>query len=168
VNRFIDHLNVINTNKCNTIADFHTKSSQSTFTSLYLVTALNNGYSFAVFPLDFSGNESWQWRFFSFRCPLAITPPLHPKLHCIHSPNWTRSVESYSLGVDPQRTPPATPLLLLCDVTAYMLTQSLHSNGCMRHVLWHLLYCCMWALPSNGCFSASTVLALSNYAIIPI
>jgi hypothetical protein len=49
VNRFIDHLQVVTTNNHTTIADFHTKSSQSTFTSLYLVTALNRGYSSAVF-----------------------------------------------------------------------------------------------------------------------
>jgi hypothetical protein len=30
--------------------------------------------------------------------------------------------------------------------------------GCTRHVSWHLLYCCLRALPSNGRFSASTVL----------
>jgi hypothetical protein len=41
-------------NNYNTIADFHTKSSQSTFTSFYLVTGLNNGYSSAMFSLDIS------------------------------------------------------------------------------------------------------------------
>jgi hypothetical protein len=52
VNRFIDHLQVVTTNNYDTIADFHAKSSLSDFTSRYLVTTLNNGYSFAVFLLD--------------------------------------------------------------------------------------------------------------------
>jgi hypothetical protein len=54
VNRFIDHSQAVTTNNCTTIADFHTKFSESTFTSLYLVTALNNGYSSVVFSLDIS------------------------------------------------------------------------------------------------------------------
>jgi hypothetical protein len=54
VNRFIDHLQVITTNNYNTIADSHTKSPESAFTSLYLLTALNNDYSSAVFSLDVS------------------------------------------------------------------------------------------------------------------
>jgi hypothetical protein len=33
MNRYIDHLQAVTTNNYNTIADFHTKSSQSTFTS---------------------------------------------------------------------------------------------------------------------------------------
>jgi hypothetical protein len=33
--------------------------------------------------------------------------------------NRARAVVSYSLGADPQRTPLASPLLLLCDVTAH-------------------------------------------------
>jgi hypothetical protein len=51
---FIDHLYTPlgNTNKYNTIANFHTTnhstlSSQSVYTSRCLVTALNNGYSSA-------------------------------------------------------------------------------------------------------------------------
>jgi hypothetical protein len=70
------------------------------------------------------------------------------------------------VSADPQRLPLATPLILLRDVTAYVLTQSLHSNRCMRHVSWHLFYCCMRTLPSNGCFSASTVLVLSKCATV--
>jgi hypothetical protein len=53
---WIDHIQVVTANNYNTVADFHTKCSQSAFTSIYLVTALNNGYSSAVFPL----NVSWQ------------------------------------------------------------------------------------------------------------
>jgi hypothetical protein len=131
MNRFIDHLQVVTTNNYNTIADFHTKSSKSNFISLYVVTALHNGYSSAVFLLDVSRE-----RIFSLRCPPVNTPQLKPQLHCTHSLNWTRSVESYSLGADQKRTPLATPLLLLRKVTAYFLPQSLHSNGCTRHVSW--------------------------------
>jgi hypothetical protein len=60
VNRFIVHLRVVTTNNYYTIVDFHTtnhstlKSSQSTFTSLYSVITLYNGYSSAVFSLDVS------------------------------------------------------------------------------------------------------------------
>jgi hypothetical protein len=54
VNRFIDHLQVVVTNNYYTTAAFHTKSSQSISTSLYLVTALCNGYSSAVSSLDIS------------------------------------------------------------------------------------------------------------------
>jgi hypothetical protein len=59
-NRFIDHLQVLTANNYYIIADFHAtdhstlKSSQSTFTGLYLVTALHNGYSSATFSLDVS------------------------------------------------------------------------------------------------------------------
>jgi hypothetical protein len=58
VNRFIDHLQVVITNNYYTVADFHItnhsalKSSESAFTSFYLVTAVNNGYSSSVFSLD--------------------------------------------------------------------------------------------------------------------
>jgi hypothetical protein len=59
VNTFIDYLQVVNANNYYTTAEYHitnhsTLSSQSTFTSLFLVTALHNGYSSAVFPLDVS------------------------------------------------------------------------------------------------------------------
>jgi hypothetical protein len=53
----------------------NTKSSQSTFTSLYLVTALHNGYSSTIFSLY----VSW-YRIFSFRCPLVNTPQLNSRL----------------------------------------------------------------------------------------
>jgi hypothetical protein len=59
----------------------------------------------------------------------------------------------------------ATPILLLRDITVNKLTQLLH-NSCTHHVSWYLLYCCMWALPRNGCFSSSTVLALSKYVTV--
>jgi hypothetical protein len=55
VNRFVGHLQGVATNNHNTITDFHTtnyctlKSSQPDFTSRYLVTALNNGHSSAMF-----------------------------------------------------------------------------------------------------------------------
>jgi hypothetical protein len=58
--RVINHLHVVTTNNYNSIADFDTKnystlkSSQSTFTGLYMVTALYNGYSSAMFLLDVS------------------------------------------------------------------------------------------------------------------
>jgi hypothetical protein len=74
--------------------------------------------------------------------------------------------QGYPVGraIQPRSGP--TLLLLLRDVTAYVITQSLHSNGCTRHVSWQFRYCCVRTLPSNGCFSASTVLALSKYATV--
>jgi hypothetical protein len=51
---FIDYSQVITTNNCNSIADFHTKSSKSAFTSRCLVTGLNNGYPSAKFSLGIS------------------------------------------------------------------------------------------------------------------
>jgi hypothetical protein len=60
-NGFIDHFYtpLRATSNYNTVADFHitthfTLSSQSAFTSRCLVTALSNGYSCAMFSLDFS------------------------------------------------------------------------------------------------------------------
>jgi hypothetical protein len=58
-------------------------------------------------------------------------------------------------GEDPQRTPLATLLLLLRDVT---------SQSTWRVPLLRVY----GPLPSNGCFSASTFLALSKYATIII
>jgi hypothetical protein len=47
---FIDNLQVVATNNYNIIADFRTTNyfTLSTFTSVYLVTALHNGYSSTV------------------------------------------------------------------------------------------------------------------------
>jgi hypothetical protein len=47
--RFTDHLQAVTTNNYYSIADFHTKSSKSTFTSHCLLTGLNNRYSSAKF-----------------------------------------------------------------------------------------------------------------------
>jgi hypothetical protein len=57
VNRFTDHLHVVTTNNYNSIADLHTKSSQSISTSFYLVTALYNDNSFTTSSLY----VSWYW-----------------------------------------------------------------------------------------------------------
>jgi hypothetical protein len=59
VNRFIDQSQVVNTNKYKSIADFQATNHsalfyQSIFSSLYLVTALNNGSSSAVSAVDVS------------------------------------------------------------------------------------------------------------------
>jgi hypothetical protein len=61
--------------------------------------------------------------------------------NCTHSLNWTRSVESYGLGADPRRPPPATPLQLLRDDTAHVLTQSLHSNDCTYRDTFSIVAC---------------------------
>jgi hypothetical protein len=59
-------------------------------------------------------------RIFLFRCPLGNNPQLNPQMHCTYSLNVTRSLQSYNLGEDPQRTPLAT-LLLYRDVTVTCL-----------------------------------------------
>jgi hypothetical protein len=57
--------------------------------------------------------------------------------------NRTRSVETYSLGADPQTTPPTSPLLLLGDVTvqayaAGATQQRLYASRIMTpHLLFH-------------------------------
>jgi hypothetical protein len=63
MNRFSGHLQVVNTNNYKKIAASHTTnhstlSPQPAFTSRCSVTALNNGYSSAVFHWTFLGNES--------------------------------------------------------------------------------------------------------------
>jgi hypothetical protein len=54
VNRFTEHVQVITTNKYNTIADSHTtnNSTLSLLNLLYVVTALHSGYSSAVSSLE--------------------------------------------------------------------------------------------------------------------
>jgi hypothetical protein len=56
MNGFVDHLYTPfgYTSNYKTIADFHTKSSQSAFTGRCLVTALNNGCSSAMCSLGVS------------------------------------------------------------------------------------------------------------------
>jgi hypothetical protein len=63
---------------------------------------------------------------------------------------FTSQWRSKERGADPQRTPLSTPLLFR-DVTAYMTRSSAALYG---------------PLPSNGCFSASTIRALSKYTTI--
>jgi hypothetical protein len=46
------------------------------------------------------------------------------------------------------------------------MLRALHNNGCTRHVSWHLLYCCLWALPSNGRCLQSNLLATGLYTKI--
>jgi hypothetical protein len=81
-----------------------------------------------------------------------------------NSGTWPRSHSScrsslYSLGVDPKNTP--LPLLLRVD--------ALLQRCVYRTVACNIYYCVPLLrvyrpLPSNGCFSASRVLALSKYA----
>jgi hypothetical protein len=81
--------------------------------------------------------------------PQKTPLPLLSRVDSLLQGMFTAQLRSNERGADPQRTPLSTPLLLLRDVTAYM-TRS--SAACVR--------------ASNGCFSASTVLALSKYATI--
>jgi hypothetical protein len=68
-------------------------------------------------------------------------------IHCCRD-MFTAPLRSSERGADPlQRKPLAIPLLLLRDVTAYVTRSSV---------------ACVWPLPSNGCFPASTVLAWAN------
>jgi hypothetical protein len=58
MNRFIDHSQVVTTNKYNTVTDFHitkhTTLDLLSLLSLVFVTALNNGCSFTMFTLSIS------------------------------------------------------------------------------------------------------------------
>jgi hypothetical protein len=70
--------------------------------------------------------------------------------------NRSRSVESYSLGAGPQRTPPASPLVLLRYIaTAVRVTY---------HDIFSIVACGHYL--ATALFSASTVLALSKYSTI--
>jgi hypothetical protein len=63
--------------------------------------------------------------------------------------NRTRSVESHS----PERTHREHRLqhLFYCVTSPRTrMLRALRSSGCTRHVSWHLLYCCLRALSSNG------------------
>jgi hypothetical protein len=81
-----------------------------------------------------------------------------------HSLSRTWSVESYCLGVDPQRSPTASTLLLLWHHCASVCCR--HYIHCTHHILWHSLYCCVWALPSNGWCLQNHLIATVLYATL--
>jgi hypothetical protein len=57
--------------------------------------------------------------------------------------------------------------LFCCVTSPYTRTlRALHDNGCTRHVSWHLLYCCVGALPSNVWCLHSHLLVTGLYATI--
>jgi hypothetical protein len=80
---FIDHIQVVTTNKYNTVAVFHTthhSTLELSLLSLVFVTALSNDYTFTVFSLSVSWQriltqELWQRRF-RYHCATA-----HVKSH---------------------------------------------------------------------------------------
>jgi hypothetical protein len=106
VNRFIDHLRVVTTNNYNTIADFHT-TNHSTLSFLSLLSLIFTLQQLSVvaipqrcFHWTFPGNESYQWRFFRFRCPLVNTPQLNPQLHSTHTLSSLLQVPTPELDSD--------------------------------------------------------------------
>jgi hypothetical protein len=131
VNRFTDHLQIITTYNYNTTADFHTKYSQCTFNSLYLITALNKGYSSTMFSLDYN-TQSYK-------------RGIRPRFHTGSNSSCMRS-SLYSLGEDPQKTP--LPLLLgvdsllqRCVYRSCIATSAVPTQKECR--LQYLFYCCM-------------------------
>jgi hypothetical protein len=70
----------------------------------------------------------------------------------------------YPLYIPSARTTQKTQLSIVSCIRlcGNACIQLFHSNGCAHH----LLYCCVRALPSNGCFSAYTVLAFSTFATV--
>jgi hypothetical protein len=88
LNRFIVHLQIVTTNNCNTIADFNI-TNHSTLSHLSLLSLVFTRYQLSTMdiPLQclhynfFSDNESWQRRFFRFRCSLSNTTHVIPQLH---------------------------------------------------------------------------------------
>jgi hypothetical protein len=102
------------------------------------------------------------------RCmgPLVNTPQLNPQLHCTHSLNRTRSIEPHSPGAD-HREHRLHHLFYFCVTLPHMhMLWALNSNGCMRHVSWHLLYFCLRPLPSNGWCFQNHFLATGLYATV--
>jgi hypothetical protein len=85
VNRFLDYLLVVTTNNYNTIADFHTTnhstlSSQSAFTSRYLVTALNNVFTVYFLLMVFYNGDSSASVITPLRTGYHSTPELSTEL----------------------------------------------------------------------------------------
>jgi hypothetical protein len=147
----------------------HAKSSLSslvlTWQGIYkglAVTAENHDIIFAQ-PNSFLAISSHLF------CQLP-TPETLSILCCNCQLNWLRCPSLsflYPLGTG--RT--ESTALLLLPVFVYTETPLLSCSiaTAVSHLLsWHLLYYCAGALRINGCFSASTVLALSKYATINI
>jgi hypothetical protein len=170
VDRLIDHLQVVTTNNYNTSADFHT-TNHSTLSLLSLPSLVLYGnrspqwlFLCSVFTRRFLVSNlqppltppTWRDRS-PYLYPPGIGWPSYTPGHWVpfsSSPTTCRatwSVESYSLGADPQRTPLATPLLLLRDVTAYVLRVTYRDNS---------------SIVACTRLFVSTVLVLSKYATI--
>jgi hypothetical protein len=75
----------------------------------------------------------------------------------------------YSLGADPTENTVSQQYFHCLALTRWrgnVFTQSFHSNCCTRYIPLPIIPLLLRALPSNGCFSGSTVLALSKYGTI--
>jgi hypothetical protein len=89
-------------------------------------------------------------------------------LNCTALTRWTEDGRSSHIASERIHREHRLQHLFYCCVTSQRtrMLRTLHSNGYTRHVSWHLLYCCMWALPSNGWCLPSHLLVTGLYATI--
>jgi hypothetical protein len=145
VNRFIDHLQILTENNYCWFPhhkSFITKTSQSTFTNFYSVTALHSGYSSAIFLVkNFSNGDSSP--------AVAHWLTLHSwTLNCTALTRWTEHGRSSHIASERTYTEHRLHHIFYCCVTSLRtrMLRALRSNVCTRHVSCHLLYFCVWAL----------------------
>jgi hypothetical protein len=148
VNILIDHLQIVTTNNYNTIADFHitnysTLSSQSAFTSRYLVKTLNDGYSSAVFSIDVSWQRIWTMNILQLPRARRICPANIPQMNC--------SVNCLQGNSSARTTQKIRPLYFCIGVFIEQLhSKSRNVNYIEIIALLLLRECIFRALPSNG------------------
>jgi hypothetical protein len=89
-------------------------------------------------------------------------------LNCTALTRWTDHGRSSHMTSERTHREHRLHHLFYCCMTSprTCMPRALHNNGCTRHVSWHLLYCSVWALPSNGWCLQSHFLATGLYATI--
>jgi hypothetical protein len=118
------------------------------FIRRFLVTNLSNGYSSAS---------------------VARWLTLHSwTLSCTALTRWTEHDRSSHIASERIHRELRLHHLFNCCVMSSRtrMVRALHSNGCTRHVSWHLLYCCLRVLPSNSWCLQSYLLATGLYATL--
>jgi hypothetical protein len=161
---FIDHLQVVTTSNYNSLTGLHalkiTVTAHTVFSSLHSLhhSFPGNGFQRRMLPLLWvpelylcfsyqlltgTAHNYWTAAVLWLTDWLTAHQPTHSTVfHCTHSLNWTLLVMSCSLGVDPQRKPPATPFLLLRDVTAYVTPSSAVCVQTITSMLQYHVMCC--------------------------
>jgi hypothetical protein len=152
MNRFIDHLQVVTTNNYNTIAEFHT-TNNSTLSLLSLLGDSSPQWLFlcTVFTRHFlvknlsNGDSS---------ASVASRLTLHIwTINCTALTHWTELGQSSHIVSERTHRERRLHHLFYCCATSPLT--------------WHVTLLCVYGpLPSNGCFSTSTVFALSKYVTV--